>query len=77
MGTCIGHYNRQYFINFLTYVTLVATLYVIMMIDFKMKSKADYITETETYYFMISISIVIGLFTFFHWVAALLGRTTL
>ena len=39
MGTCIGHYNRQYFINFLFYVTLVAIMYVIMMMDFDMKSK--------------------------------------
>lgn len=39
MGTCIGHNNRQYFINFLTYVALVAIVYICMMLDFHMKSK--------------------------------------
>ena len=39
MGTCVGHYNRQYFINFLTYVTSVSFFYVQMMREFRLPRK--------------------------------------
>lgn len=28
LGTCIGHFNRRYFIRFLTYLSLVCFLFV-------------------------------------------------
>ena len=78
MGTCIGHHNRRFFIKFLTYLVLACLLVMSLINALLLPRKFfPYGLDDEVYMFMLSIGVVIGLFGLYHWVIALIGRTTL
>ena len=78
MGTCIGHQNRRFFVNFLTYLCFGIGLILYLIheahifgILFVMLGVRD------IYTFLLVLLLTLGMFCGFHWMLILSGRTTL
>lgn len=72
MGTCIGHQNRRFFVNFLTYLNSGIILILILL---KHTSATRENRDVSTFLFVLFLTL--GMFCLFHWLLVFSGRTTL
>ena len=78
MGTCIGHQNRRFFINFLTYVCFGIMLILYLLNTTHAASTAYWIVDVRDMKTFLSVLLLtLGMFCLFHWMLVFVGRTTL
>lgn len=86
IGQCVGHHNRSYFMNFLLYTEVGLVLEYFLLQEYM--SDESYWEDVElerfspmlmmeTYYFIVTLIVVLGLFNIFHWYLVFSGKTTL
>ena len=75
----MGHHNRRFFVNFLTYTTLGLTYYLFLLwINGALLSNPFYNLENiGQLSFVASLALCLFLFGAFHWLLMLKGQTTL